>query len=92
MQQRYPCSRHLPRAKERAKKRAQSRHNTVSTLGQKEMTTSVILWKHLETLLLLLVAGLSRLAMLYIFFAWTVSSLGSSRHPGFEVEWFDGVL
>jgi len=46
-----------------------------------------------ETLLLLLMAGLSRLAMLYIFFfAWTVSSFGSSRHPGFEVEWFDGVF
>ena len=56
------------------------------------MTTSVILWKHLETLLLLLVAGLSRLAMLYIFYAWTVFSFGSSRYPGFEVEWFDGVL
>lgn len=56
------------------------------------MTTSVILWKHLETLLLLLVAGLSRLAMLYIFFSWTVSSFGSSRHPGFEVEWFDELL
>jgi len=45
-----------------------------------------------ETLLLRLVAGLSRLAMLCIFFAWTVSSFGSSRHPGFEVEWFDGVF